>query len=79
MKKYVTFTISLVCFYFILNLLIGFLVNSAFQSDWLTAWSKGQQITGTLTFGLLYNPIDFISLIASLVISILISSKVKSS
>ncbi|WP_270182557.1 hypothetical protein [Alkalihalobacillus sp. CinArs1] len=79
MKKYVIFTISLFCFYFICNLVIGFIVNKAFQPEWLPIWSKGQQITGSITFGLLYNPIDLISLIVALVISIGISSKYKPS
>ncbi|MBF0706811.1 MULTISPECIES: hypothetical protein [Bacillales] len=79
MKKYVIFTISLISFYFILNLIIGSIVNAIFQPDWLMAWAKGQQVTGTVTFGLLYNPIDLISLILSLVISVIITSKVKPS
>ncbi|WP_377891243.1 hypothetical protein [Alkalihalobacillus sp. R86527] len=79
MKKYVIFTISLICFYFITNLVIGLIVNNAFQPAWLGVWSKGQQLTGTITFGLLYNPIDLISLIVSLVISLIISSKYKAS
>ena len=77
MKKYVIFTISLVCLYFILNLIIGSIVNAVFQPEWLTAWSKGQQLTDTVTFGLLYNPIDLISLMLSLIISAVITSKIK--
>lgn len=53
------------------------LVNTAFQSGWLGAWSKGQQLTESLTFGLLYNPIDLISLVISFVVSIFVTSKVK--
>ena len=77
MKKYVIFTISLVCLYFILNLIISSIVNAVFQPEWLTAWSKGQQLTDTVTFGLLYNPIDLISLMLSLIISAVITSKIK--
>jgi hypothetical protein len=77
LKKYVIFTISLVCFYFILNLIIGSIVNAVFQPEWLPAWSKGQQATDTVTFGLLSNPIDLISLIISLIISVIIASKIK--
>lgn len=53
------------------------IVNTVFQSGWLGAWSKGQQLTESLTFGLLYNPIDLISLIISFVISLFVTSKVK--
>ena len=77
MKKYVIFTISLVCLYFILNLLISSIVNAVFQPEWLSAWSKGQQLTGTVTLGLLYNPIDFISLVLSFIISAFVTSKIK--
>jgi len=77
LKKYIIFTISLVCLYFILNLIIGSIVNAVFQPEWLTAWSKGQELTGTVTFGLLYNPIDLISLVLSFVISAIITSKIK--
>lgn len=79
MKKYIVFTISLVCFYFVSNLVISLIVNAAFQPEWLGVWSKGQQVTGAITLGLLHNPIDLISLILSLVISIIISSKYKTS
>ncbi|MCA0989065.1 hypothetical protein [Guptibacillus algicola] len=79
MKKNVIFAISLICFYFISNLVISLIVNKAFQPEWLGVWSKGQQLTDTITFGLLYNPIDLISLILSLIISLIISSKYKAS
>ncbi|WP_347552110.1 hypothetical protein ABFG93_07935 [Pseudalkalibacillus hwajinpoensis] len=77
MKKYIIFTISLVCFYFILNLIIGSIVNMAFQTEWLDAWSRGQQLTSSVTLGMLTNPIDFISLIGSFIISIVITARVK--
>ena len=79
MKKYGIFTISLICLYFILNLMIGSIVNAVFQPEWLTVWGKGQQLTSTVTFGLLYNPIDLISLVLSLIISLSITSKIKPS